>query len=281
MRQLPLPFFSRTVFVDWHGVLSKDPFWLSIIGKSLHPLRPQLQWGLDKLFSRQSKMHAWMKGMISSEDIISDMAIRTGRRYRNDFLSRTLLLDCAQMRVDMEVLEVLRKIKPLSLVVLATDNTDSFARSFHQIHRRRARAKSEPEGLVLAQCAHIFDDILCSSDVGQLKAEDTAAFFGPVLSNYKLRFSDALLIDDRADNCESFQKQGGSAIQWQLGTNDIREMAELVACWLRATHLPSESYEGSPDRCAETYMWRSGFPPCPYQRDEMNLGKALVQRSVM
>lgn len=52
MKQPPL--FQRIIFVDWHGVISKDPFWTSILQDDSHPLRPQLEQKLGELFARKA-----------------------------------------------------------------------------------------------------------------------------------------------------------------------------------------------------------------------------------
>jgi FMN phosphatase YigB (HAD superfamily) len=228
MKQLLL--WRRVVFVDWHGVLSRDPFWTSILQSSTHPLRPQLEAKLSEIFSRKSTTHEWMKGILSSHDIISEMGIWLDRRFRQDFLARRLNLDCARMRVNVDLFEVLRNLKTRVLVVLATDNMDCFARTFDQA--RNSRRRLAPEAETLADWAMICDDIVCSSDVGALKAENPVGFFGPWLSEYGLRFSDALLIDDRADNCEAFRQQGGSTLQWKMGANKVSEVADSVHHWL-------------------------------------------------
>ncbi|HEU0086861.1 MAG TPA: hypothetical protein VFQ77_04315 [Pseudonocardiaceae bacterium] len=41
-----------------------------------------------------------------------------------------------------------------------------------------------------------------------------------------------MLIDDRADNCTAFRGQGGSAVQWKMGKNDISEIRQSVDRWL-------------------------------------------------
>jgi hypothetical protein len=51
-------------------------------------------------------------------------------RFRDDFLSRRLDVDCARMKVNAELFEVLRKIKAQASVVLSTDNMDCFAQTF-------------------------------------------------------------------------------------------------------------------------------------------------------
>jgi hypothetical protein len=56
-----------------------------------------------------------------------------------------------------------------------------------------------------------------------LKSEDPRAFFGPWPTTYGLSFADAVLIDERADNCAAFTGQGGAAIQWKMGTDDVSD----------------------------------------------------------
>jgi hypothetical protein len=76
----------------------------------------------------------------------------------------------------------------------------------------------------LADWAVICDDIICSSQAGTLKSEDPQAFFGPWLAVHGVGFTDAVLIDDRADNCAAFTSQGGTAsgcapVRWRPGEN--------------------------------------------------------------
>lgn len=236
MKQLPL--FQRVIFVDWHGVLSRDPFWTSILESSTHPLRAQLEVKVSETFSCEPIMHSWMKGLIPSQDVISQMAIKMDRRFRQDFLNRQLDIDCARMRINLDLVGVLRKFRPAVPVVLATDNMDCFANTFNRIRGSRRRRSLESERL--ADWANICDDIICSSDVGVLKAEDPVGFFGSFLSEYGLQFSDALLIDDRADNCEAFRHYGGSTVQWKMGANDVSEAAAAVQNWLETPSRPTQ-----------------------------------------
>jgi hypothetical protein len=45
-------------------------------------------------------------------------------------------------------------------------------------------------------------------------------------------FTDAVLIDDRADNCSAFTREGGAAIQWKMGTNDLSDVTDQLRQWL-------------------------------------------------
>ncbi len=228
MRQLPL--WRRVVFVDWHGVLSRDPFWISIRESAKHPLRPQLEAGLAEVFARESAIaNEWMKGLLSSDQIIAAMDIQLGRRYRDDFLARRLDVDCARMKVNVGLFELLRNVKAQASVVLATDNMDCFARTFDHARARRRKPKAESE--TLADWAVICDDIICSSEVGALKAEDPIRFFGSWLSDHDLTFADAALIDDRADNCAAFASQGGTPVQYKMTSGDVNDVFEALNRW--------------------------------------------------
>jgi hypothetical protein len=116
------------------------------------------------------------------------------------------------------------------MVVVATDNMDCFVRAFEHARHRRYRPKRERE--TLADWAVICDDIICSSRAGALKSEDPQGFFGPWLAAHEVGFTDAVLIDDRADNCAAFISQGGTAIQWKMGTSDISEVTSQLRQWL-------------------------------------------------
>lgn len=229
MRQLPL--WRRVVFVDWHGVLSRDPFWTSIRNSSTHPLRTKLEAGLADIFVHQGeRANAWMKGLLSTTQIIEAMDIHLDRRFRDDFLLRRMDIDCAQMKVNVELFEVLRKTKEHASVVLATDNMDTFVRTFELAYARRRRPRADSE--TLADWAIICDDIICSSDIGTLKAENPAAFFGPWLRANGLEFCNAALIDDRADNCAAFAGQGGTPIQYKMTTGDVADVTSSLENWL-------------------------------------------------
>ncbi len=229
MSQVPLP--RRVIFSDWHGVLSRDPFWTSIRLSATHPLHAQLEAGMAGVFDpARNTANEWMTGLLSSDQVIAEMGVQLRGPFRDDFLTRRLDLDCARMKVNAELFEVLRLIRAEAMVVVATDNMDCFARAFEHARSRKRRRSKDRE--TSADWAVICDDIICSSQAGTLKSEDPQAFFGPWLDTHWIGFADAVLIDDRADNCAAFASQGGTAIQWKMGTSDISEVTSRLRQWL-------------------------------------------------
>jgi FMN phosphatase YigB (HAD superfamily) len=227
MKQVPLA--GRVIFSDWHGVLSTDPFWVSIRQSVAHPLHKQLEAGMAGVFER-NVADEWMKGLLSSDDVIAQMEIELAPRFRDDFLARRLHVDCGRMKVNVDLFEVYREIRAEAAVVIATDNMDCFVKAFEHARSRRRTLPKRRE--TLGDWATICDDIICSSHTGALKAEDPLRFFGPWLEAHDIRFRDAVLVDDRADNCEAFTAHGGAAIQWKMGRNDVSEAAGQLKRWL-------------------------------------------------
>jgi hypothetical protein len=160
MNQVPRS--GRVIFSDWHGVLSRDPFWTPIRLSATHPLHEQLEAGMAGVFDPgRNTASEWMKGLLSSEQVIAEMGIQLPGRFQDDFLARRLDLDCARMQVNAGLFEVLRVIRAEAMVVIATDNMDCFARAFEHTHSRRRRPGRDRE--TLADWAVICDDIICSS----------------------------------------------------------------------------------------------------------------------
>ena len=179
MKQVPLS--EPVIFSDWHDVLSRDPFWTSIRRSATHPLHAQLEAGMAGVFaSDRGTANEWMKGLLSSDQVIADMGIRLDGRFRDDFLARRLDLDCARMQVNVELFEVLDMMRTEAMVVVATDNMDCFARVVEHARHRRRRPNRVRE--TLADWDVICDDIICSSQTGVLKSEDPQAVFGPWLA---------------------------------------------------------------------------------------------------
>jgi hypothetical protein len=86
MKQVPLS--GRVIFSDWHGVLSRDPFWVSIRSSATHPLHRQLEAGMAGVFASDRDIaNEWMKGPLSSDQVIAEMGIQLDRPGRSSAMT--------------------------------------------------------------------------------------------------------------------------------------------------------------------------------------------------
>ncbi len=206
--QTLLPLLSKVVFVDWHGVLSDTPFWHSMRHKRLGPGFNFAEKISEELFVNRADLVAdWMRGKASSDDVVT--AMRNGLSQEGQVIEIDLLeklkRDCKFMNYDRGLLGKLQTIRSSAYLTLATDNMDCFVEA---LPKRPSLYRH-------------FDFVLSSSELGVLKKESVETFFGDWLHAHGLSYSQALLIDDRNDNCDAFRSAGGHATVYS-GWESIR-----------------------------------------------------------
>lgn len=200
----------QVIFCDWHGVLCRKPFWHSITEDSDHPAYAILTRELDRLFTPgNSEGRDWMCGALSSRTILTALSAHHPQLDTDQLLAQ-LLADFSDLTADQQLLAALRRAQSSATIVLATDNIAEFTTAF----RTAMHHSGERPTVGLGRTVAVFDDIISSSDSGVLKSENPTAFFGPWLAGACMTFADAVLIDDRTDNCTAFEDHGGSAILW-------------------------------------------------------------------
>lgn len=234
-----LPLWDKVIFVDWHGVLSRDPFWISILKNPLHPLHQQLSDAVECLFSQNERLvRDWMRGKVKANEVIDSMQIVLDKRFHSDYLARRLVDDCRLMHSDARLFKILREAQNEALLVLTTDNMDCF---FEQVHRVKSRRTSLHElNLVskdvlptFASTVKLFDDVLCSSRLGVLKREKPMRFFGDWLKKRSLDFENALLLDDTEENCKAFRSAGGSALRVTTNSKKLDSIQFELLSWIQ------------------------------------------------
>ncbi len=193
---LALPIFREVVFIDWHGVLAKHPFWWSIVTRPADPLYAEWSRAVKELFGDTPTVHAWMRGQMTSEEVVQQTRRLGSELPPTAVLAQRLRDDCRRMPIDQDLRDMLARLREGRFVVLATDNMDCF----------------RAEALRRRDLSMIFDSVLCSSDLGVLKSESPAEFFGAWLDQHERSFADATLIDDSGENCAAFRRAGGRAI---------------------------------------------------------------------
>ncbi len=194
-RTVQLTLSQWVIFVDWHGVLSSAPFWHTILWNDRHPYHREIDDRTGELFRDGQLIDAWMRGHVTTTQVLEQVQVQLDRRAGEDFLTRRLLADCRNMPLADELTRTLCLLRARADVVIATDNADCFVEA----------AKGRRD-------LRFADGLLSSSDLGVLKAEDPARFFGPWLTARGLGFDSAILVDDNHDNCEAFRSHGGAAI---------------------------------------------------------------------
>ncbi len=180
----------KHVFIDWDGTLSVSRFWGHwASGTDRHDYERVQQ----TIFSDTDLGHAWMRGQISAEQVISIVSSTTDINHERLF--EALSLSSKSMTLaDPAVLQRIAELRTAGIgVSIATDNMDTF------------RRWTTP---ALDLDAH-FDHLLVSSEIGALKKDVGAggsAFFGPFLDTQGLAAIDCILIDDSPSNkvVESF-----------------------------------------------------------------------------
>ncbi|QGH68693.1 hypothetical protein [Pseudactinotalea sp. HY158] len=198
------------MFVDWHGVLSPDPFWFSILENERHPYRSAVLSIRSRIFADHRLLESWMRGDISSAEVVRPERLEEflDRRAKSDYLVRRLAEDCRKFRLDGGLMSYLSSVRNSAELVIATDNMDVAATS---IWFRK-------------DISEMFSDLISSSDVGVLKGESPTEFFGPWLYAHGLDFTSAALIDDNAANCAAFESAGGVSIHWTGGVSQLETL---------------------------------------------------------
>lgn len=214
--------WKKVIFVDWHGVLSHDPFWMSILHNDQHPLHSSLSEAVRKLFEEHDDLvRDWMRGNITTSQIVDSLQIDLESEFPPDYLTRKLVDDCQLMRLNSQLILLLQAAQQTgTAIVLATDNMDCFHDAILRVRQPSIRMR-KLKSTSFSTTARLFDDVLCSSELRILKSEDPQRFFEHWLSSHTLDFSDALLLDDLENNCRVFRTAGGTAIQWN---SDLLEL---------------------------------------------------------
>ncbi len=216
--QNTLPLYSSVIFVDWHGVLSRDQFWSSVLCNPSHPYQARLSHSMTKLFGSCNEVTTkWMLNQITSKDIVdlflSEWGVsNTDKEFIRSQLLGILAADCRKMRVDSRLVGLLSELRQKAFVVLATDNMDCFAAALE----------------VRPKIRSLFDSVICSCSEGVLKSHNPKRFFHPWLKSHGLTFSSAILIDDSISNCQAFRGLGGSAIHANSSADVEMKIAKLI-----------------------------------------------------
>lgn len=216
--QPSLPLYGKVIFVDWHGVLSHRVFWHNMLmstdsrQSAFIRSRKELEGRCERLFGVQKDLvEEWMRGHVDSLSVLEQCGLFPSSRYSKDYYYRKLKESILELELDERLTTFLSGVRDNCFVVLATDNMDCFF---------------ENKRKIVGLCDQ-FDHILCSSEIGVLKTDSVEMFFGPWLRAHCLTFENAMLIDDREDNCNDFEKAGGFSFLYK----DFESLPNSVNKW--------------------------------------------------
>jgi len=190
----------KAIFIDWYKTLSNSQFWFQLREPShlYHKYQEQIENALYR--DNRELINPWMRGEYSSEDICKLISKQSGIDTKIVF--EELKNSCENLQfIDNRVFEIIKNIRNKGInVSIATDNMDTFSRF-------------TVPALGLDK---LFDDILISSDLKHLKGDfdgNRILFFENYLKEHKLKFSDAVLIDDCIDKTGIYDKLGFKIMQ--------------------------------------------------------------------
>lgn len=174
----------QIIFIDWYRTLSTSLF----SGHWAAPWHPRHN-DFDRIQTLwrgelQLLLTPWMRGSMRSEQFVATVADRLACDF--DELMAEFIEGCRSMTlVSDELPSIIRQVRERGVrVVIATDNMDCFT-----------RWTVPPLGLDT-----MFDDILCSHELGLLKcdidARGRSSFFASYLERHGVGIGDCLLLDD-------------------------------------------------------------------------------------
>lgn len=174
----------KIVFIDWSGTLSKSKFWGHLEASDNESFK-KIE---DNLFKKNIDLiKPWMKGEMTSEDVIKRISNETGLNYQKVF--EEFVKGCELMEfVDSRVPGLIKKLRKNGIkVYVASNNMDSFDRWT----------------VPAMELTKLFDGIINSFSIKALKHDFTdngiSLFFDETLTKEGAKARETILIDDSED----------------------------------------------------------------------------------
>jgi FMN phosphatase YigB (HAD superfamily) len=128
-----------------------------------------------------------MQGRKTSEEISRWLAEELDHPY--DDIFNTLVEDSKNIDLSDSILDGLRRLKDRYVLILVTDNMDSFERWTVPANR---------------EYFSIFDNIFNSAQSGLFKKDENCRIFRDYISQYSAEAGNCILIDDSSNNRNAF-----------------------------------------------------------------------------
>lgn len=174
------------IFCDFDGVLCHDRYWRSLPPNE-HEKVQKLLFGVDNTL-----VGDWMRGKYTAEEINTIVSEKTGISFEK--LWSIFLNDCKTMYVSKEILEKLGSLRNRYIVILMTDNMDSFTRF------------TSP----LLGLDSYFDYICNSFYENLLKTDSDGEIYIKCAQKFNVSIEDCIVLDDSKKVCEVIKKLGAT-----------------------------------------------------------------------
>lgn len=183
---------KNILFVDFNGVVSYNPFWVSLRDQNheLHSFSDAIEKYLFK--ENISIVMDWMLGKYTAEQIHEILEREVGVPYEKLF--PIFCEECRMIDISSRVLERIQKLRDSYYCILITDNMDSF---------ERFTLENNP---ILKDS---FDKIDNSYVMGRFKKSDDGLYFRDRIAEQGAIIENCILIDDSKNNCALFESLGG------------------------------------------------------------------------
>ena len=183
---------KKIIFLDWDGTICWSRFWESLIKSDV-----VFAQAVNKFFLYEKEIvHNWMRGKIKSEQINVIISRKTGLSRAKVW--REFVSNCEKMKIDKDIISLVKKVRKKHPVILVTGNMDCFTRFT----------------VPALKLNEIFDDIVNSADIGYLKTDYDGRVFIDLLEKFDIdNISNAYLLDDSEKTCKIFNQLGGTAIK--------------------------------------------------------------------
>lgn len=120
---------QRVIFIDWDGTLSPTNFWGHLEKSEKQADRNLFKLWADAMFvNHKDEIVPWMKGMYTSEDMLSLIAKETQTNF--DTLLKEFIIGCEKMEYSTpNIPDIVKNLRDKQVIVcIATNNMDSFTR---------------------------------------------------------------------------------------------------------------------------------------------------------
>lgn len=195
---------KKALYIDFDGTLTMDRYWRST-EPELHEKIQTLLFGDDT-----TMVHDWMRGEYTAEEINKHVADVFGEPYEK--LWELFVSDCEDMRVNQEMLKLIKTLSGQYTTVLITGNMDSFTRFT----------------IPALQLDQYFDHISNSFYEQMHKTDDNGRLFKDWESRIDISLKESVLIDDHPNCCKMFGELGGDARQTESPEHTFEILKSLI-----------------------------------------------------